>query len=162
MILIEEWTEPQALLLPSVDNQLEFIGTKVKDLQYVLSGDNDALDAYAIESEIISLNEEAEKLMEMMNKSGADPEKFMTEIKNTFDKISILREKLEVAKQSVSNNDAVINEINEIMSMFGEQTSSFEEYDDVVIRRIVECVRVMKDRKIVVVLKGGLTAETQF
>lgn len=31
MILIEEWTEPQALLLPSVDNQIEFIGTKVKD-----------------------------------------------------------------------------------------------------------------------------------
>lgn len=31
MILIEEWTEPQALLLPGVDNQIEFIGTKVKD-----------------------------------------------------------------------------------------------------------------------------------
>ncbi len=31
LILIEEWTEPQALLLPSVDSQLEFIGTKVKD-----------------------------------------------------------------------------------------------------------------------------------
>ena len=31
MILIEEWTEPQALLLPSENMQLEFIGTKVKD-----------------------------------------------------------------------------------------------------------------------------------
>ena len=31
MILIEEWTEPQALLLPSVDNQLDFLGTKVKE-----------------------------------------------------------------------------------------------------------------------------------
>ncbi|MBR3596041.1 MAG: DEAD/DEAH box helicase family protein [Clostridia bacterium] len=31
MILIEEWTEPQALLLPGVDKQLEFIGDKVKD-----------------------------------------------------------------------------------------------------------------------------------
>ena len=31
MILIEEWTEPQALLLPGVDNQIEFIDTKVKD-----------------------------------------------------------------------------------------------------------------------------------
>lgn len=31
MILIEEWTEPQALLLPSVDNQLDFLDTKVKD-----------------------------------------------------------------------------------------------------------------------------------
>ncbi len=31
MILLEEWTEPQALLLPSVDNQFDFLGTKVKD-----------------------------------------------------------------------------------------------------------------------------------
>ena len=31
MILLEEWTEPQALLLPSVDNQLDFLDTKVKD-----------------------------------------------------------------------------------------------------------------------------------
>ena len=31
MILLEEWTEPQALLLPSVDNQLDVLGTKVKD-----------------------------------------------------------------------------------------------------------------------------------
>ena len=31
MILLEEWTEPQALLLSSVDNQLDFLGTKVKD-----------------------------------------------------------------------------------------------------------------------------------
>ena len=31
MILLDEWTEPQALLLPSVDNQLDFLGTKVKD-----------------------------------------------------------------------------------------------------------------------------------
>ena len=31
MILLEEWTEPQTLLLPSVDNQLDFLGTKVKD-----------------------------------------------------------------------------------------------------------------------------------
>lgn len=132
------------------------------NLQYVLSGDNDTLDAYAIENQIITLNEEAEKLMEMMNKSGADPEKFMCEIKKTFDQIAILRDKLEVAKQSVSNNDAIKSEMNSIMSMFGEQTSSFEEFDDIVIRRIVECVRVMKNRKIVVVLKGGLTAEEYF
>ena len=31
MILLEEWTDPQALLLPSADKQIEFIGDKVKD-----------------------------------------------------------------------------------------------------------------------------------
>ena len=30
LILMEQWTEPQALLLPSVDEQLEFIGSKTK------------------------------------------------------------------------------------------------------------------------------------
>ncbi|MGN0569258.1 MAG: LPD25 domain-containing protein [Candidatus Fimenecus sp.] len=31
MILLEQWIEPQALLVSGVDNQLEFIGTKVND-----------------------------------------------------------------------------------------------------------------------------------
>ena len=31
MMLLEEWTDPQALLLPSADKQIEFIGDKVKD-----------------------------------------------------------------------------------------------------------------------------------
>lgn len=35
----------------------------------------------------------------------------------------------------------------------------FKEYDDVVIRRLVECIRVLKDKRIIVVLKGGLQAE---
>ena len=45
------------------------------------------------------------------------------------------------------------------MEIFQYGDIGFDEYDDVVIRRLVECVRVMKEKKIVVVLKGGLQAE---
>lgn len=46
--------------------------------------------------------------------------------------------------------------------VLSEETISFDVFDDIVIRRLVECIRVMKDRKIVVILKGGLQAEESF
>lgn len=45
------------------------------------------------------------------------------------------------------------------MEVFQQEQIGFSHFDDVVIRRLVECIRVMKDKKIVVVLKGGLQAE---
>ena len=45
------------------------------------------------------------------------------------------------------------------MEVFQCEQIGFTEFDDVVIRRLVECIRVMKDKKIVVVLKGGMQAE---
>lgn len=50
-------------------------------------------------------------------------------------------------------------EIQRFLEIFQYGDIGFDEYDDVVIRRLVECVRVMKEKKIVVVLKGGLQAE---
>lgn len=36
---------------------------------------------------------------------------------------------------------------------------SFNEYDDVIVRRLIECIRVLKENRIIVVLKGGFQAE---
>lgn len=53
-------------------------------------------------------------------------------------------------------------EFDRIITMFRDTDTSFEKFDDIVIRRLVECIRVMNDRRIVVVLKGGLSAEESF
>ena len=50
----------------------------------------------------------------------------------------------------------------ELNTKLYEEAISFDVFDDIVIRRLVECIRVMKDRKIVVILKGGLQAEESF
>ena len=36
---------------------------------------------------------------------------------------------------------------------------NFSEYNEIVVRKLVECIRVMRDGKIVIVLKGGMTVE---
>lgn len=129
------------------------------NLKFALSGSTQASDAYLLEKEIVALEEQAEVLMSMMTTTGGDVEKYKNEIKSKFEQVKILREKLDVVKRSTEINEGLNQEFNKVLDMFKNPNISFNEYNDIVIRRLVECVRVMKDRKIIVVLKGGLTAE---
>ena len=51
------------------------------------------------------------------------------------------------------------SELERIEKMFSSTEVSFSEYDDVVVRRLIECIRVEKESKIIVVLKGGMQTE---
>ena len=51
-----------------------------------------------------------------------------------------------------SDTNAEIKRITEILE---NENFSFTEYDDLIVRRIVECIRVMSDKSIVITLKGG-------
>lgn len=70
-----------------------------------------------------------------------------------------MREKLNIAKESMKSDETVNSEIERMEKMFTDANISFNEYDDVVVRRLVECIRVMKNNKIIVSFKGGLQVE---
>ena len=140
-------------------NKNETIRLLENNLRYVLSENDETRDAYVLEKQISDLTAEAESLMEMMSKTDGDTEKYLFEIENKYSQIKALRQKLDVAKRTSELDDEVNNEFTRIISLFQDVNANFEEFDDRVIRRLVECIRVMKDRRIVVVLKGGLTAE---
>lgn len=70
-----------------------------------------------------------------------------------------MREKLQIAKISVESDNAINSELERLEKMFADTDVSFNEYDDVIVRRLVECVRVLKENRIIVVLKGGFQAE---
>lgn len=141
------------------DDSEAILSMMESNLQAVLSGDDSTKDAFSIERQIKQLEKDAESYMDLMSSSGANIEKYMAEIEKNHQQIKILRKKLDIVKNTVSNNEPICNEVSRIMTLFKEENTSFEEYDDVLLRRLVECIRVMKGKKIVVVLKGGLSAE---
>lgn len=51
------------------------------------------------------------------------------------------------------------SEFERLEKMFADTDVSFNEYDDVIVRRLIECIRVLKENRIIVVLKGGFQAE---
>ena len=94
-----------------------------------------------------------------MGSTSGDTDRFLNEIKNNFEEVKILREKLQIAKISAESDLTINSELERFEKMFSDTDVSFNEYDDVIVRRLIECIRVMKGNKIIVILKGGFQAE---
>lgn len=127
------------------------------NLKYALTGDNNIIDSYAIENQICIYHNEIDVLMERVDKTQGSSERYEKEITNLYEKISILRDRLNVIKSQSSVNEEVDIEIERFVKAMREYDSAdFTEYNDSLVRRIIEYIKVMPDRSIEVVLKGGM------
>lgn len=141
-------------LLPEKETVLDSIICTLN--YYAVTGNTEAMNAYNIEVNIKQLQEDAKSLMELASSTEGNVERYEIEIEKTFAKIKVLREKLDIARETLAQNENSNIEIKRIAEILKKENFSFDEFDDNVIRRIVECIRVMSDKSLVVVLKGGV------
>lgn len=97
--------------------------------------------------------------MAMMTSTSGDTQKYLSAIESNFMIVKELREKLRILQCDLNNRNEIEAQMNLITDLINQTDFSFEEFNDVVARRLIECIRVMKNHSIVVVLKGGLQAE---
>lgn len=129
------------------------------NLRYAISGEENEKNIFQLERQILILQEESEAWMRMMNSTTGDTEKYYASIQTNFVKIKDLRQQIEIAKCGSGSDAAYNNERNRLEELFKSGTVSFDEFDDVVVRRLVECIRVMADKLICVAIKGGMQME---
>ncbi len=141
------------------DETLKLLRT---NLQYAISGSSASCDLYGIEKQIEELKAREDLAVEMLGKTDGNADRYIEEITKIEEQIKVLKQQMQIAKASLDNNFELNEKINEIEKLFASDNLQFNEFDDIVIRRLVECIRVMKDRRIIVVLKGGLIAEERF
>ena len=98
-------------------------------------------------------------MTELAARTEGDPERYEIELKKMFDQLVVLRGKLDLAKCQASQSDSVNAEVARIMEVLKQTDMNFTEFDDVTVRRLVECIQVCGNQKIVVTLKGGYQAE---
>ncbi len=138
--------------LPDRDEILKAVKATLK---YAVSGDSDTLNRYNIELNIKQFQNEADMLMERAASTEGDAERYFTEIENLYDKIKVLRQQLEMIQTDINIQNNTDIEVKRIAEILENEDFSFTEFDDTIIRRIVECIRVMGDKTIAVILKGG-------
>ena len=141
------------------DCREEVLNLLRSNLRYAITENTTSGEVFSYEKQIHNLKEESEHFMTMLNKTSGDTERILDQIKNNFEQIKILREKLNIVKESMKSDETVNSEIERMEKMFTDANISFNEYDDVVVRRLIECIRVMKGNKIIVILKGGMQVE---
>ena len=129
------------------------------NLSYAVSGNNAALDVFSIEKQMNELKVDIQQMTELAARTEGDPERYEVELKKMFDQLVVLRGKLDLAKSQASQNDSVTAEVARIMEILKQTDINFTEFDDVTVRRLVECIQVCSNQKIIVTLKGGYQAE---
>ena len=144
-----------------MENSREVLSLIQSNLSYAVSGNNAALDVFSIEKQMNELKVDIQQMTELAARTEGDPERYEVELKKMFDQLVILRGKLDLTKRQASQSDSVNAEVARIMDSLKQTDMSFTEFDDVTVRRLVECVQVCGNKKIIVTLKGGYQAEEE-
>ena len=144
-----------------MENSGEVFSLIQSNLSYAVSGNNAALDVFSIEKQMNELKVDIQQMTEFAARTEGDPERYEVELKKMFDQLVILRGKLDLAKSQASQSDSVNAEVARIMDILKQTDMSFTEFDDVTVRRLVECIQVCGNKKIIVTLKGGYQAEEE-
>ena len=143
-----------------MQNSDEVIALCKQNLQYAFTGDEKVMDTVALENQIRIVQNEIDILMEQAEKTTGDPEKYEKAIVMKYEEISVLREQVKVAKAQTVQNDDVAREIeNFIKDMESYEKTPITEFNDPMVRRLIDNIRIMPDKKIIVVLKGGMQRE---
>lgn len=146
-------------LSKAIENRGEVMSLILSNLSYAVTRKEECLDTYAIEQRIKELGERLKETVKWKAKTGGDTKRFETEIKNLSDELMTLREQLELTRKKMSTDIRIGTEIERVKKLLLSKEVHFQEYEDVVVRQLVEYIRVMKDDRIIMVLKGGLKIE---
>ena len=130
----------------------------LSNLSYGVTGIDDSLDIFAIESQIKELKGRIEENVELAMNTDGDPQKYYDVIKYMNSQILALNEQLSLAREKLSSEEKISLEITRIKECLTDMTI-FDKYDDRTIRRLVDHIRVMGDKRLIIVLKGGVQIE---
>lgn len=140
----------------AVKDRKDVLDLILSNLAYAVTGQDGALDVYALEKQLKTLNDIMDETMELAANSSGDGKRFQQEIKALSEQMVVIREQLEMAKEKIASNEKINSEIENIKEYLSSSDICFTEYSDVTVRRLVEYIRVMKDNSIIIVLKGGI------
>ena len=146
-------------LSKAIDNQQEVMDVIFSNLSYAATGNDETLNVYAIEEQIKTLNEDLERTVSMSSGSTGDPTRFRETIAAYSDQIRMLRQQLELTRAKIASDNKASAEIERLKEIFSNRDKSFTEYDDVTVHHLVEYIRVMPDKRLIIYLKGGLQIE---
>lgn len=73
----------------------------------------------------------------------------------------VLRQQLKQAQQTMQDSMRANEEIARATEWLENNEIVFEQYDDVVVRRLLDTIRVNEDNTITVILKGGIEITEQ-
>ena len=122
-----------------------------------LNGGSDEIDL--LERRIDALNKRMISLVNDSVKAGEDIENHEDEFKAIADETEQLKKRIEAIRESEAKDSSYAQRLEYIQTTISQREMNKDVYDDTIVRQMVECIKVYKDNRIIVIFGGGYEAE---
>lgn len=122
-----------------------------------LNGDPEEVDM--LERKVEALNK---KMLELVNESilaGKDVEAHENEFMTLSQEAELLKQRIAAIQDSANNDAGEQSRLEQIQAIIAERESKCMEYDDAIVRQMVECIKVYPGGKLEIIFGGGYLVE---
>ncbi|NCB65911.1 MAG: recombinase family protein [Bacilli bacterium] len=122
-----------------------------------LNGCSDEVDL--LQRKIDALNR---KMLELINDSvqdGEDIESHEDEFKQISDTITLLKNRINAVQQPANSDGSPNDRLEQIQQVIEARKQNKFQYDDSIVRQMIECIKVYPDGKLEIIFGGGYIVE---
>ena len=109
----------------------------------------------SIENRLKEIDTARNDLISLIASGGCDEDKLDNEFSRLYQEEQQLNEQLETLKSQNKTSSETQAKLNKIMSMIENEKFELETFDNVLIRKLIECIKVLNKAEILVIFKGG-------
>ena len=100
-------------------------------------------------------------MISLIASGGCDEDKLDSEFAKLYQEEQQLSERLETLKSQNKTSSETQAKLNKIMDMIENEKFELETFDNVLIRKLIECVKVLSKTEILVIFKGGYEVKAE-
>lgn len=122
-----------------------------------LNGGSDEVDM--LQRKIDSLNR---KMLDLVNESvqdGGDIESHEDEFKELSETIEQLKSRIKTIQECENADGDVNDRLEQIQQVIQDREKRKFQYDDAIVRQMIECIKVFSDGKLEIIFGGGYVVE---
>ena len=114
----------------------------------------------SIENRLKEIDQARNDLVGLIASGGCDEDKLDSEFSRLYGEEQQLSERLDTLKSQNKISAETQAKLDKIMDMIENEKFELETFDNVLIRKLIECVKVLGKTEILVIFKGGYEVKT--
>lgn len=114
----------------------------------------------SIENRLKEIDTARNDLIGLIASGGCDEDKLDSEFAKLYQEEQQFNERLETLKSQNKTSSETQAKLDKIMDMIENEKFELETFDNVLIRKLIECIKVLNKAEILVIFKGGYEVKT--
>ena len=115
----------------------------------------------SVEKRLKEIDQARTDLVNLIASGGCDEDKLDSEFAKRYAEEQGLSERLTMLKSQNKTSEETQAKLDKIMDMIEHEKFELETFDNVLIRKLIECVKILSKTEILVIFKGGYEVRTE-